>query len=45
MKTHLITAMAVLGLSMSAIAQGLQRDMQYWRSYDQRGINVFETGK
>lgn len=36
---------AIAGLSVSAMAQGLQRDMQFWRSYDQRGINVFETGK
>lgn len=36
---------AIGGISMSLMAQGLQRDMQYWRSYDQRGLNVFETGK
>lgn len=45
MKKQLITMIAIAGLSVSAMAQGLQRDMQFWRSYDQRGINVFETGK
>lgn len=45
MKKQLLTMIAIAGLSVSAMAQGLQRDMQFWRSYDQRGINVFETGK
>lgn len=31
-------------LSTSLMAQS-DRDMQFWRPYDQRGINVFETGK
>lgn len=45
MKKQLFMMIAIAGLSGSAMAQGLQRDMQFWRSYDQRGVNVFETGK
>ncbi|MFC0261166.1 hypothetical protein [Fontibacter flavus] len=45
MKKYIIAAIAVIGFIVSGLAQGLQRDMQFWRSYDQRGINVFETGK
>lgn len=45
MKKYLITAVAITGIAFSGLAQGLQRDMQFWRPYDQRGINVFETGK
>jgi len=45
MKKYILTMLAMGGISMSLMAQGLQRDMQYWRSYDQRGVNVFETGK
>ncbi|WP_114747797.1 hypothetical protein [Pleomorphovibrio marinus] len=32
-------------ISANGIAQGLQKDLQFWRPYDQRGINIFETGK
>lgn len=32
-------------LSGKIYSQGLQGDLQFWRPYDQRGINVFETGK
>ena len=39
-KSILFLAGAIL-FSFSSLAQ--QRDMQYWRPYDQRGINVFET--
>ncbi|WP_373523955.1 hypothetical protein [Aquiflexum sp.] len=45
MKKLIIAAIAIVGLSFSALAQGLQRDMQFWRPYDQRGLNIFETGK
>jgi len=45
MKNHIITALALIGISFSGLAQGLQRDMQFWRPYDQRGLNIFETGK
>ena len=45
MKKQLIAAIALLGFALSAGAQGLQRDMQFWRPYDKRGINIFETGK
>lgn len=45
MKKYIIAAIAIVGLSFSALAQGLQRDMQFWRPYDQRGLNIFETGK
>ncbi|RZS97096.1 hypothetical protein [Cecembia calidifontis] len=45
MKKVLFSAIAVIGLVFSGMAQGLQRDMQFWRPYDQRGLNIFETGK
>ncbi len=45
MKKYILSLIAIAGLSAASMAQGLQRDMQFWRSYDQRGINVFETGK
>jgi hypothetical protein len=45
MKKYFIAAIAFVGLSLSTFAQGLQRDLQFWRPYDQRGINIFETGK
>ncbi len=45
MKKLIITAIAFLGILFSGMAQGLQRDVQFWRPYDQRGINIFETGK
>ncbi|MBC6368856.1 hypothetical protein [Algoriphagus sp. AK58] len=45
MKKYLITALIAAGISATGLAQGLQRDVQYWRPYDQRGVNIFETGK
>ena len=45
MKKLFISAIVLLGIVFSTAAQGLQRDMQFWRPYDQRGLNVFETGK
>ena len=45
MKKYFIAAIAFAGISLSALAQGVQRDQQFWRAPDQRGINVFETGK
>ncbi|MDP2040519.1 MAG: hypothetical protein Q8S14_11115 [Algoriphagus sp.] len=45
MKNYLLSAILAAGISATGLAQGLQRDVQYWRPYDQRGINVFETGK
>lgn len=44
MKKHLIVMGLAGFLSTGLMAQN-DRDMQFWRSYDQRGINVFETGK
>jgi hypothetical protein len=41
MKKYIITDIDIVGLSFSALAQGLQRDMQFWRPYDQRGLNIF----
>ncbi|WP_162417578.1 hypothetical protein [Cyclobacterium roseum] len=35
----------VCAILWSFSGQAQQRDMQFWRAYDQRGINVFETGK
>ncbi|MCH7403219.1 hypothetical protein ACFOUP_09185 [Belliella kenyensis] len=45
MKKHVLSLIAIFASVAFTMAQGLQRDMQYWRTYDQRGINVFETGK
>lgn len=45
MKKQLIATVVLAVMGFSAMAQGLQRDMQFWRPYDKRGINVFETGK
>ncbi|MCH6233136.1 hypothetical protein [Cognataquiflexum rubidum] len=45
MKKNFIATLAFVVLSLSTYAQGLQRDLQFWRPYDQRGINIFETGK
>ncbi|MCL6260560.1 hypothetical protein M3O96_15765 [Aquiflexum sp. TKW24L] len=45
MKRKFIATLVFVGLSLSTFAQGLQRDLQFWRPYDQRGINIFETGK
>ena len=45
MKKHLFSAILAAGISATGLAQGLQRDVQYWRPYDQRGVNFFETGK
>lgn len=45
MKKYLLSAVFAAGISATGLAQGLQRDVQYWRPYDQRGINIFETGK
>src|SRR5690606_462161 len=36
---------AACSLSFASMAQVTLEDAQYWRPYDQRGINVFETGK
>lgn len=45
MKKLLVLSFASLMLVFGAMAQGVQRDMQFWRSPDQRGLGVFETGK
>ncbi|WP_111671969.1 hypothetical protein [Algoriphagus litoralis] len=45
MKKYLMSAVLAAGISATGLAQGLQRDVQYWRSYDKRGVNIFETGK
>ncbi|MCF1750888.1 hypothetical protein [Mariniradius sediminis] len=45
MKKQLIATVVLAVMGISAMAQGLQRDMQFWRPYDKRGINIFETGK
>lgn len=45
MKKYLFTALVAAGISATGLSQGLQRDVQYWRPYDQRGVNVFETSK
>lgn len=45
MKKYLLSAALAAGISATGLAQGLQRDVQFWRPYDQRGVNIFETGK
>jgi hypothetical protein len=41
-----ILVMLAAALSIGGAAMGQQqRDLQFFRPYDQRGINVFETGK
>jgi hypothetical protein len=45
MKKYLFAVTAFVATSFATMAQGPQRDVQFWRPYDQRGINVFETGK
>ncbi len=45
MKKYLIALSAFVAASFSTFAQGPSRDVQFWRPYDQRGVNVFETGK
>lgn len=45
MRKRLIATVVLAVIGFSAMAQGLQRDMQFWRPYDKRGINIFETGK
>ena len=45
MKKLLVLSFASLMLAFGAMAQGVQRDMQFWRAPDHRGLGVFETGK
>lgn len=42
-RLSLLFAMSLLFMAGNAVAQ--QSTIQYWRPYDQRGINVFETSK
>ncbi|WP_266203040.1 hypothetical protein [Pontibacter kalidii] len=45
MKKLALSLSLMLGLSLSSFAQVTFSDMPYWRPYDQRGLNTFETGK
>jgi hypothetical protein len=45
MRKQLIATVVLAVMGFSAMAQGLQRDLQFWRPYDKRGLNIFETGK
>jgi len=36
---------AVCFLTLTSFGQVTLEDAQYWRPYDQRGVNVFEVGK
>ncbi|WP_187261081.1 hypothetical protein [Pontibacter beigongshangensis] len=45
MKKLALSLGLLFGLNMGAMAQLTLSDMQYWRPYDKRGLNVFETGK
>src|SRR5690606_35581841 len=40
-----VLLLAACSLSVCSMAQVTLEDAQYWRPYDQRGINVFETAK
>ncbi len=45
-KRNIFIWVAILYLHISNIfAQGLQRDLDFWRPPDQRGVNAFEPGK
>ncbi len=44
-KISAVLTMLIYMVSGIAMGQGLQEDLQFWRPYDQRGINIFETGK
>jgi hypothetical protein len=45
MKKYLLSLGLLAGLQLSSYAQMTLGDLPYWRPYDQRGINVFETKK
>ena len=45
MKTHNILFFALAFVLIPLVSQAQLRDMQYWRPYDQRGVNVFEVPK
>jgi hypothetical protein len=45
LRTSIGIAFLLFFLAGNIYSQGLQGDLQFWRPYDQRGINVFETGK
>jgi hypothetical protein len=45
MKKLALSLGLLLGLNLGAMAQLTLSDMQYWRPYDKRGLNVFETSK
>ncbi len=45
MKTFLLSALAFTCMSFAATAQFTTQDPQFWRPYDKRGINMFETPK
>ncbi|MFT2008268.1 hypothetical protein ACMA1I_06300 [Pontibacter sp. 13R65] len=45
MKKLALSLGLLLGLNMGAMAQLTLSDMQYFRPYDKRGLNVFETSK
>lgn len=44
MKKLFLISLLMIGLALQTQAQLLQ-DLQYWRPYDRRGINMFETPK
>src|SRR5690606_3942971 len=41
----IILIFAICSFTLSVMAQVTLEDAQYWRPYDHRGINIFETGK
>ena len=45
MKKIALSLGLMLGLSLSSFAQITLSDMQYWRPYDKRGLNTFESSK
>ncbi|WP_209331843.1 hypothetical protein [Lunatimonas salinarum] len=44
MRKHLLL-MGLAGFLSTGLMAQSDRDMQFWRPYDQRGLNIFETGK
>jgi hypothetical protein len=45
MKKLLLASLILAAGTFEGMSQSLQRDVPFWRSYDKRGVGVFETGK
>jgi len=45
MKKILLASLVLVVGAFEGMSQGLQRDVPFWRPYDQRGVGTFETSK